>query len=92
MNFISIDDDRVLYRRNDGLIEQTRWRMPHVLVDREGQPPYLPALKSFTGAKDAEGTPYRHGDRVTFIHQYFVWTYNLEEATFEEPSELRSDR
>ena len=29
-----IDEDRVLYRRHDGLIEQTRWKMPHVLVDR----------------------------------------------------------
>ena len=87
---MSINDDRVLYRRNDDLIEQTRWKMPHVLVDRKDQPPYLPALKSFTGAEDAGGTPHSHGDRVTFIDEYIAGTFNLEEASLEEPSELRS--
>ena len=90
-DFISIDDDKVLYRRNDGVIELTRWKMPHFLVAREDQPPYLPALKSFTGAEDAWGTLHRHGDRVTFIgYGAVAKTYNLEEATFEEPSELRT--
>jgi len=89
-DFISIDDDRVLYRRNDGVIELTRWKMPHFLVAREDQPPYLPALKSFTGAEKAEGIPHRHGDRVTFIGGNKARTYNLEEGTLEEPSELRA--
>ena len=48
--FISIDKDGVLYCNKDGSIEQTLWKMPHFLVDRKGQPPYLPTLKSFTCA------------------------------------------
>ena len=63
--------------------------MPHSLVAREDQPPYLPSLKSYTGAENARGTPHSHGDRVTFIIEYEARTYNLEEGTLDEPLELR---
>ena len=84
-DFISIDEDKVHYRRNDGVIELTRWKMPHLIVAREDQPPYLPALKSFTGAERAIGIPHSHEDRVTFIDPTEARTYSLEEANLEEP-------
>ena len=66
--------------------------MPHLLVDRKDQPPYLPTLKSFTGTESAKGTRtlHIHNDRVTFIHHHETITYKLEEATLKEPTELRS--
>ena len=67
--------------------------MPHLIVAREDQPPYLPALKSFTGAEGAIGTLHSHGDRVTFNYDGdYIWTYKLEKSTFEEPIELRYGR